>query len=371
MLLLSRATKDRAFHHSGQSKVKIGSIDYPIGVMRFFGKRFRKSSAAGLLCVQMSFFSASFAQTKTPSNISVVTSARPSISKQQDFDEIRKKGFAYAKTKDWELANSAFETALQIKPKDPLSLYGKALALFNLQHTSDAETKLDAAILILSRTKDNDPLLADSLVLSGVIAAVQNKRSLAVEKLEKAIELVPGHFDANLSVGQAYFENGQIDKSIAAFRHAVSIQPGNLKARFFLATALEREGNSREALKEYSSMLRISPTSVEGNLGLGVLLLKTDGDNSVDGLKALQRAVTLDNQLYEGQITLGRTLVRLNRATEAIEHLKKAAEMAPNNPEPHFQLAIAYRKLGRRADADTETEIVKKIHESRREVSKI
>jgi Flp pilus assembly protein TadD len=99
------------------------------------------------------------------------------------------------------------------------------------------------------------------------------------------------------------------------------------------------------------------------------LLLKIDGDRSTDGLSALQKAVTLNANLYEGQITLGRTLLRLNRASEAVEHLQKAADLAPNNPEPHFQLALAYRKLGDRDKAATETEIVKKIHEGRRGVS--
>ena len=80
----------------------------------------------------------------------------------------------------------------------------------------------------------------------------------------------------------------------------------------------------------------------------------------------MQKAVVLDPNLYEAQIGLGKTLIHLNRAAEAIIHLQKAAELAPTNPEPHFQLAIAYRKLGRKTEAATETEIIKAIHEKRR-----
>jgi Flp pilus assembly protein TadD len=101
-------------------------------------------------------------------------------------------------------------------------------------------------------------------------------------------------------------------------------------------------------------------------LGLGVLLIKTEGDKSEKGLAALQRAVFLNPNMYEAQITLGKTLIKLNRASESILNLQKAAELAPGNPEPHFQLAIAYRKLGKKEEAEAENSIVKRIHESRR-----
>lgn len=287
---------------------------------------------------------------------------------QQKLEEFRKQGFAYVQTGDWEPAQTAFETALEIAPTDTLTLYGSSLALFNLKRYPEAVARLEVAVEILSTRKENNQLLADSLVLSAIISAVQNENALAVSKLEKATKLVPKHFDANFSLGRAYFGNGEISKAISSFQKAVSIQPSNPQARFFLATAMERDGNVAQALAEYRNVLQLRPNSAEGNLGLGVLLLKTEGDKSVEGLNALQKAVSLDANLYEAQIVLGKTLIRLNRATESVLPLQKAAGLAPNNPEPHFQLAIAYRKLGRKTEADAETEVVKKIHEKRRGV---
>jgi len=326
--------------------------------MRAHCKKYGRLFGIILFCLQLAFFSTASAQPEK--------TVRTYVPGQQSLDEIRKRGFAFLKTGDWESANSAFEKALAIEPKDTLSLYGDAVALFNLKQIPDADSRLKAVFGILGWGKDNDQLLADSLVLSAVISAVQNKNSLAIEKLEKAIKLVPAHFDANFSLGRAYFGNGNLERSIPAFRQAVSIQPNNLKARFFLATALERDGNSADALKEYRTILQLDPKNAEGNLGLGILLLKTEGDNSAEGLKALQRAIALNDKLYEGQVTLGKILVRLNRTSEAIEHLMKAADLAPSNPEPHFQLSIAYRKMKMKSEADAETEIVKRIHETHR-----
>ena len=77
-------------------------------------------------------------------------------------------------------------------------------------------------------------------------------------------------------------------------------------------------------------------------------------------------AVRIDPNQYEAQVTLGRALLAQRLVAESVEHLKRAAELAPGNPEPHYQLALAYRRLGLNDKAVAETAIVKRIHETRR-----
>jgi tetratricopeptide (TPR) repeat protein len=288
---------------------------------------------------------------------------------KNDSDELRQKGFSFLQSGNWQEANSTFEQILAKAPNDYVALYGSGLALFNLRRITKADENIQKAIDFLSKNKSNDKLLADSLVLSAVISATQNKNDAAIEKLLKAVKIAPNNFDANLSLGRAYFGNSDIVNAVKFFRKSAIIQPNNLQARFFLATALERGGNLPEALKEYRAVVKINENYAEGNLGLGVLLINIEGENSVEGLKALQKAISLNGNLYEARITLGKTLVKLDRAKEAVEHLKKAAELAPKNPEPHYQLAIAYRKLGKKTEAANEAQIVKTIHEARRGVS--
>lgn len=301
----------------------------------------------------------------------VPTSAKlPDRAGQARLDELRKQGFAFLQAGNWADAGRIFEQVLIEAKNDALAFYGNALALFNLQKSAAARENIDSAIAILQQTRENDRLLADSMVLSAVIYANGNKNEQAIMELRRATELVPDHFDANLSLGRAYFGNGDIVAAVKTFRRAVTIQPGNLRARFFLATALERSGASAEALKEYRAVVRLNPDYAEGNLGLGVLLLKLEGDSSAEGVQALQRAIALNGNLYEARINLGKTLIRLDRPAEAVEHLQRAAELDPNNPEPHYQLALAYRKTGKTREAAAEMQIVKKIHEARRGIQK-
>lgn len=288
---------------------------------------------------------------------------------QRDLTELRQRGFAFLQKGDWSEAHKVFEEILTQTKNDPLTFYGNALALFNLKRVSEAENNCDSAIEILTKTNENPANLVDSLVLSAVISATKDKTGEAIEKLKRAIKLGPKHFDANFSLGRAYFGNGDVGNAVKSFRQAVLIQPENLRARYFLASALERDGAMEEALAEYRAAVKLNPNFAEGNLGLGVLLLKLEGDSSVEGIEALQKALLLNPNLYEARINLGKTFIRLNRPAEALEHLQKAAELAPKNPEPHYQLALAYRKTGKPKEAAEQLRIVKKIHESRRQAT--
>ena len=156
---------------------------------------------------------------------------------------------------------------------------------------------------------------------------------------------------------------------MAHFLRQITLKLVRISAHF-LASTLERLGNISEALKEYRKIVALRPDSAEGHLGVGSLLIKTEGDLSQEGLASLEKAVSLNGDLYEARVTLAKTLIRRNRSADAVQHLVRAAELAPSNPEPHFQLAIAYRKLGRKTEADAESEKVRRIHEERRAVPK-
>jgi tetratricopeptide (TPR) repeat protein len=314
------------------------------------------------VCVSAGLCSNIFAQdsldqTKTNSSINF---------NQTEIDGFRRKGFAFLKSGNWSEATKIFEEILRKSNNDPLSLYGNALALFNLKRVNEAEGFVNSAVELLTLSKDNSGLLADSLVLSSIISAASARNGEAIEKLLRATKLDPEHFDANFALGRALFGNGNITSAVEAFRNAVKIQPEHLLARFFLATALERDGLFTQALKEYRAAVKINADYAEGNLGLGVLLLKIEGDSSAEGILALQKALSLNGNMYEGRISLGRAFNRTNRAAEAVEHLQIAAKLAPDNPEPHYQLALAYRKMGKQRESADEMEIVRKIHQARR-----
>ena len=269
-------------------------------------------------------------------------------------------------------AADLFTALAERKPRDPAILYGQALATFNTGRVAEAERlarqAVNEALSDENQAKGTNRAQgsADALVLLAVILAVRGDDAAALKAVQQAVQLAPQHFDAQLALGRALFGIGDDGGAIRAFRAARALQPANAQALFFLATALERSGEIKAALATYRELIAIKPDMFEGHLGLGALLLKRGGTEAEEGLKELKRALEINSNLYEAHVALGRALIARGRAADAITHLHRAAELAPENPEPHYQLSLAYRRLGKNEEAAAQSAIVKRIHESRR-----
>lgn len=272
-------------------------------------------------------------------------------------------------------AYELFSALLDKLPREPTVLYGAALATFNLGRAAEAEPLARAAseIYLARVAADAKPLAldqrlpaADALVLLAVILGARGADTEALQNAQRAVALVPEHFDAQFTLGRALYSVGDSVAAVKAFRAALALKPDNARALFFLATVLESAGDSDAALKAYRDLVARQPRAAEGHLGLGVLLIKRGGLDVEKGIQELKITIRIDPNLYEAQVTLGRALLVQKLAGESLEYLRRAAELAPTNPEPHYQLALAYRRLGLNDKAVAEAAIVKRIHETRR-----
>ena len=265
---------------------------------------------------------------------------------------------------------AALFSALAVKlPNNGDVLYAQTLAVFNSGGAREAEPIAERAVsltraALIANNAESVQRAADSLVLLGVVLAVNGHDERSLKALQEAARIAPRHFDAQFSLGRQLFGMGDNGGAVKAFQTAKTLQPNNAQALFFLATALERSGEIQPALATYRELTALSPEAYQGHLGLGALLLKRSELD--EARRELERALEINPNLYEAQVALGRALIIGGRSADAIPHLQKAAELAPNNPEPHYQLSLAYRRLGRKQDAAAEAAIVKRIHESRR-----
>ena len=272
-------------------------------------------------------------------------------------------------------AEELFDALLEKLPSDPAVLYGGALAKFNLNKAAEAEPLARSCIEILVKKETASSVKsvqleqrrrgADALVLLAIILGSRGADTEALTTVKRAAALMPEHFDAQFTLGRALFGVGETAAAAMAFRAALKVKPNDAKTLFFLATALENSGDPAAALKAYQELVIVEPQAAEGYLGLGVLLLK-GGRDTEKGIQELKIALSINPDLYEARVNLGRALLLRNRAEESLPHLRRAAELAPTNPEPHYQLALAYRRLRMNDKAAEETETVRRIHEARR-----
>ena len=279
-------------------------------------------------------------------------------------------GFDLLRAGNYEEGLSLFTAVIDANRIEHRAIYGRALALFNLGRIADAEQDARAAIEVSKTRVSLAPQaqygLADALVLLGVVLAVKSDSAGALAAVREAVAFAPENFDAQFALGRALYGAGDPKNAVLAFRKAIALRPDDGKSRFFLATTLESAGDYDKARTAYLELIALHPENAEGHLGLGVLLVKLETERTDEGIRELLKAISLNGDLYEARVTVGRALIKLGRASEALEHLTRAAQLAPNNPEPHFQLAIAYRRLGKIAEAEAEAAKVREINSSRR-----
>ncbi|HEV2708215.1 MAG TPA: tetratricopeptide repeat protein [Pyrinomonadaceae bacterium] len=347
-----------------------------------FRGRALSALAAGALALCVALCSATETRAQSPPSAAADVSARLASLIERvrarpgdaaALTEARTAGFELLRAGLFREASELFDAVREAAPNDADALYGGALAYFNLRRLTEAEMLARAAVRSLPATASGVATKsaaglarADALVLLGVVLAVRGDNTGALAAVTEAAQLAPSNFDAQLALGRARFGAGDPVGAAKAFRAAVALRPSDTRAHFFLATAFEKAGDDAEALKAYRALVALDPNVAEGHLGMGVLLVKLGGERMEEGIAALVRAVALNGELYEARVNLGRALVRAGRPAESIEHLRRAAELAPHNPEPHYQLAIAYRRLGRRAEAEAESALVKQLHEAHR-----
>jgi tetratricopeptide (TPR) repeat protein len=106
------------------------------------------------------------------------------------------------------------------------------------------------------------------------------------------------------------------------------------------------------ALTEFLQELKIAPSNADADLMTAWALLLRN--RAREALPYAQQAAGTEPRLPSAQLVLGRSLMETGDLNGAMEHLREALQLEPDNLETHLALAKAYSKSGRNEDARRE-----------------
>jgi serine/threonine-protein kinase len=182
-------------------------------------------------------------------------------------------------------------------------------------------------------------------------------------------------FEQDLPARTAGFDRAQADA-----RHAIALAPGLAEGHVALAFILEIKMNYAQASEEYDRAIALGPGNVVALANFGgfaVFMGRTDV-----GIVAARRAVAADPLNWATYEKLGQALAHARRYEEALvayqelmalnhevtqayslpglahyllgqfESARAACEIKPDDWQSQMCLAVTYRKLGQRADAE-------------------
>jgi cytochrome c-type biogenesis protein CcmH/NrfG len=99
-----------------------------------------------------------------------------------------------------------------------------------------------------------------------------------IAELEKETQANPGNEKAWIELGNAYFDTGQHEKSIQAYRRALEINPNNANVWTDMGVMYRRSGNPQEAIKSFDKAAEVDPKHEISRMNKGIVLLHDMND---------------------------------------------------------------------------------------------
>ena len=189
-----------------------------------------------------------------------------------------------------------------------------------------------------------------------------------IEALDSAILLGTDEADIYNYRGYAYYELKQYAKCIEDYNKVLALAPGN-------ATARSNRGVAYYYSKKYklaeADLTQVMAMETAWTYFLWRARIRLGLKNYEGALADIEKGLEINNDAYLYD-ELGRTYVGLKQYTEAVEAFSTSLEMYADDPDIHFERAMAYQKAGQNEAACKDFERAWELgkEEARKAISK-
>ncbi len=125
----------------------------------------------------------------------------------------------------------------------------------------------------------------------------------------------------------------------------------------------ESPESAEAAKKEFEQELAIDPFNAGAEFWLGELARRNGQWD--DAISHFSAAAKIDSSFKDAVLSLGTVLNSAGRFAEAIPQLEHYVKMAPDDLAGHYQLSLAYARMGRKADFEREMALHQQLNEKK------
>lgn len=251
-------------------------------------------------------------------------------------------GLSEFQLKNYDAASQTLDRArgLGVGANEHLSALTHYHAAILLTRSGRLEPARQILLALLGKVKDN-PALLEALGIN----------ALAMSAFPS--EISPEKRDLVLRAGKAAYLSAvrQIDEAEKEFNALLKLYPNEPNVHYNYGVFLQFE-DTDAALREFLKEIEVFPSHVSARVSIA--LEYTRRGDLKSALPLAEQAVEIDPRRSETQLTLGRILLDLGELDRAVDHLEKAASLAPDNPRAHYLLARAYARTGHDDKAERE-----------------
>jgi tetratricopeptide (TPR) repeat protein len=201
------------------------------------------------------------------------------------------------------------------------------------------------------------PDSAAAHLLYGRFFFSENSNRRAAEELTRATQLQPNNGEAWSLLAVAREALADPSGTLLAAERAAALRPSSAPDHLLLATVYARAGRNPEARREFERAGQLAPASAPVHREYATWLLAHAANPETGAavslaLREAQAAVALDANDARAQLALGQALERGGELREAATALIRAAQLAPDDPQPARELRALYREQGNGVEAE-------------------
>jgi len=250
----------------------------------------------------------------------------------------------------YDAALENFKKALSINP-NLMDVFTNVVAV----HV--ARNEFDAAVAEcqqqLERMADKPKLASLIYNLQAGVYLAADKKSLAQQSFEKAVELNADNLKAYYALAGLYLSENKQEQAIAQYKALLEVNPKQPTAHMLLAAIYDLQDRFDQSEKHYRAALDINPDFVAAANNLAYILADHDKDID-DALKYARLAKEKLPNDPNVMDTLGWVYYKKALYDSAIDEFTGCLEKMPDNPTVIYHLGMAYYKKGEFEKARTE-----------------
>ena len=223
---------------------------------------------------------------------------------------------------------------MQNSPDAPLR---KAFQLHQSGHLQNAEAAYRRIIA-------KNPRHVDANNLLGLLCIQTQRFGLAIQWIESALQEKPDDTQAHYNLGIALKEVDRLDDAATHFQQCVDLDSSNVEAYNALGNILRIQDQHDRAVTCFEKALAIQPAHADSRRSfslvsndLGVLANKLG--HSHEAIDHFRRATNLADSNSEAHINLGITLEQTGNLDQAAASFKNAIVASPTLAQAHYYLA--------------------------------
>ncbi len=250
-------------------------------------------------------------------------------------------GVAHVQLSAFDDAIVDFQHALTLDPNDSQLHYDLGMAY-------KFKDRVDDAIAELTRAGQMDPSLQDPPYTLGILYMQIGKLDEAVIELKKAVALRPENGDAWAILGSTLKQDSRLDEARQALEKAIPLLPGQPGPRVTLAGVLAEQASAMAAAADAAG----DPPKAD-QLRTQVKQLRAQAaEYRRQGADLARSAVSRQKAAFA--LNAGNQLLLRGQIADAVARYQESIAADSTFAEPHIQLALAYERQGRIADAAVE-----------------